>query len=161
MRRFQFEDASIDGNEEYDISGKEYITLISTCLQYSRYMSFRISSVDTNIPVRMLQHKVETSQEIMKVYSHYGNNVGKILTLIVYNELIEDMLQVSTSVFGWINGWNLVRPEDFAFYREDYSVFFYSRIHEGYCYLFAREDENVDNVIKGHGWSFLQSDTLI
>lgn len=150
--RYQFRDTDPSGHAEYNIDGEEYITLLKTCIQYCRYLSFRIMNERTFLPPGLVEHMTETTPKISRLYTRSCRSAGRIVTVVVYPELIEDMVQIAKGVFDWITGWGFQNPEDFAFIREDGSLFFHSRIHEGLCWLEPRDGENVESIIADHHW---------
>ena len=66
---------------------------------------------------------------------------------VVCDDLFNEMLEISDSLFKWIYGWGYTNPEDPTFYRDDDSVFFLSVIHDGECYLMPRVNEDVTAVV--------------
>lgn len=43
-------------------------------------------------------------------------------------------------------------PEDPVFYRDDGSVFFSSIIHDGKCFLFPTDSENISDIVSSDHW---------
>lgn len=68
------------------------------------------------------------------------------------SELRDFILQKTDRLFIWIYAWGFTNPEDPVFYRKDGSIFFESIIHEGECYLYPREDEDVSNIVSKEHW---------
>ena len=60
-----------------------------------------------------------------------------------------DLLKKEKSIFSWF--WEeekqLFHFENLTFYRDDGTVFFESITHEGECYLYAKETEDISQIV--------------
>lgn len=158
MSIYIFYDTDCNGEEEYDISGEDYTTLIKTCCKYCNTLSLRITHPDTDFANVLDKFAVNKNNEKNIAYQHYYgtnmdlNHISEIRYYEVCEELKEILLLASNSIFKWIYGWGYTNPEDPVFYRPDGSVFFYSIVHEGKCVLIPQVDEDVDSIILNEHW---------
>ncbi len=158
MSMFVFYDTDCNGEEEYDIFGEEYRTLIKACCKYCNTLSLRITHPDTSFVNELEKFATNKTNENISVYQHYfGTDMdAQCLYEIRYYKICEELertlLSISDSVFKWIYGWGQTNPEDPVFYRHDGSVFFYSIVHEGKCALIPQANENVEQIISNNHW---------
>ena len=158
MSAYIFYDTDYNGEEEYDISGKEYNTLIKICCKYCNTLSLRITHVDTSFVNELEKFAINKTNENNAVYQHYygadmtSNCLSEIRYYKICEELEKTLLLISDSIFKWIYGWGHTNPEDPVFYRHDGSVFFYSIVHEGKCALIPQTSENVEPIILNKRW---------
>ncbi len=163
MSIFVFYDTDCNGEEEYDISGEEYRTLIKLCCKYCDTLSLRITHIDTSFVNELEKFATKKTNENISVYQHYygADMNAQLLSEIRYykicDELERTLLSISDSVFKWIYGWGYTNPEDPVFYRHDGSVFFHSIVHDGKCVLTPQANENVAPIILNKHWLVSQS----
>lgn len=158
MNIFIFYDTDCNGEEEYDVFGEEYRTLIKVCCKYCDTLSLRITHFDTSFVNELEKFAIKKSNENITVYQHYyGTNIesqslSEIRFYKISKELEELLLSISDSIFKWIYGWGYTNPEDPVFYRRDGSVFFYSIVHEGKCVLMPQPNENIEPIVLNKYW---------
>lgn len=148
-----FFDTDASGNAEYDITGEEYKTLLEHCCRYSSVFSLyqdNIEAIRALEPYRIVVDDKVFHREVH--YGHYGNTEGKVIYYRVCEEIYDILTKHCNSLFQWINGWGYHNPTDPIFYREDGSVFLFTRIHEGVAALIPRKNEDVSNIIKNPLW---------
>ena len=61
MTKYKFYDSDIWGNEEYDISGDEYVKLIDFCCDNSLFLSLKHFTTRTQIFKELESYKLENS----------------------------------------------------------------------------------------------------
>ena len=172
-------------SQEYadDIENSEYISLVSSCCKYSKYLSFdyywwNAYKKPTHPPVeKILKHEVHDFEKMLtseaiknwtEVYLMRDSQI-QISSVMVrrYFEINEDTKNFVLS-FGnlfsyWSDAvWNMrgdplksynhEPAQNLIFYRGDQSVFFLSETHEGYCFLYPNDNEDVSDIVDKPGW---------
>lgn len=165
---YDWEDFDINGepySKEIDIAGEEYQMLIEKCFKYSSCFSLVFRPDNKDIP-----YPIELRYEKQKDYPEYNNYIiksvisnewpgtsteltGELRYYRCCKETKEMLYKFSDSIFAFefVFGEHF-NPEDPCFYRSDGTVLFASQIHEGECYLFPREDEDFEDVLKAIPW---------
>ena len=166
---------------EDDIENGEYSNLISCCCKYSKCLSFDYFWCDAlkkpdNPPVeKILKHEIRDFEKMLtdeakinwsKAFvDRYSQTTPKIVRK--YFEINEDTKNFVLS-FGnlfsyWSDAvWNMrgdplksynhEPAQNLIFYRSDKSVFFLSETHEGYCFLYSNDNEDVSDIVDKPGW---------
>ena len=164
-----------------DIENGEYSNLISRCCKYSKYLSFDYFWCDAlkkpdNPPVeKILKYEVCDFEKMLtaeskKNWSKVGVPLYPLTTPAMvgkYFEINEDTKNFVLS-FGnlfsyWSDAvWNMrgdplksynhEPAQNLIFYRSDKSVFFLSETHEGYCFLYSNDNEDVSDIVDKPGW---------
>ena len=165
MCYYRFFDTDPAGIEERDIEGKAYECLIHACEKHSSFISMRVTCDDNRYVQNLEKFRVFRTDGIKYVYSHYysrdsQNAQEEVRYYYLNSEMIEILLSMSDSVFKWINGWGYRNPEDLAFYRADGTVFFNSIVHEGKCYLYPRDGEDVQSVVDDR-WELVERSCML
>ena len=160
MGIYKFYDTDSTGLADYDIKGIAYNTLLETCFRYCSTVSMRIPSAQVVLPVAFERFRIPLTDNILYTYRHYyGDNFTQLQKEVHLFTLApsvrEGIMNITDSIFKWINGWGYQNPEDPAFYRKDGSIFFSSVIHEGECTLTPRQCENVNDIIAGGHWNYV------
>lgn len=158
IKRYNFYDTDITGNDEYDICDQEYKELIKICCKYSSYMSLIITNRNSSLLNKIRKYQIEKNENINYEFDHYNKNSIVIRYYKICPQLCEILLNETNSINSWINGWGFTNPEDPTFYREDGTVFFTSTIHEGVYSLFVRDNENLENILSSDLWIELEKD---
>ena len=162
MNKYVFRDTDITGFEEYDIVGDDYKTLIDTCCKYCTVMSLYITDLHLNGLEKLEKFRIPKRDNIKFVYKHYWGDplyYQKVRYYRVCPESKKLLIEISDSIFKWLNGWGNNNPDDPTFYREDGSVFFTSTIHEGLCVLIPKENEDVSKVLTNSNWKRMQDNS--
>ena len=164
MEMYREYDTNIDGdcNEELDISGNEYEKLLLKCFEYCDTFSIRVKEElleDSGCEelIALENYRIPTRENVLPAYSHYYKEFLPVVQeeIRCYRLLPETkkmLTNISNSIFAWISTREHKKPEDLAFYRRDGSVFFSSTVHEGYCNLFAKNGEKIDDIINNNIW---------
>jgi len=154
MKKYTFHDSDIFGEANYDIVGEEYHFLLNTCFKYCHSLSFIVRSKDVSIPPSLLAYRLPVTPFIEKQYERYKycNPPVQIYHFHLCKDTFPLILDITDSIFKWINAWGYSNPEDPIFYREDNSIFFSSIIHDGQCTLFPHEKENISLLINNPLW---------
>ena len=157
MSKYIFRDTDISGEAEYDITGDNYVKLISVCCKYSSYLSLRITSNEISGAKELEKYVVPKKKNLVYMYDQFyrENSLQSNLEVKYYRvcpELRDLLLRISDSIFKWINGWGYVNPEDPVFYRADGSVFFSSIIHDGECLLYPNDEEDISEILLNDNW---------
>lgn len=143
-----YPDATIE-----DICGEDYIELLTTCFQYSKYFSLTYLDRARDIP----------ELDPFLVYSAYTHSwpgtrwtseIGRFCVYRCTEETFQFLCNYVDSVLSWDAHFEHETPEDLAFYRSDKTLFFESVSHEGVCYLWNRPEENVFSVVSKNEWEF-------
>lgn len=161
MIKYKFYDTDSTGKEDYDITGEDYKELIQTCCKYCTVLSLRITDPQTCFIKELEQYRIFMENDIAIAYMHYYREFSieyqkKVRFYRVTSALCELLLHISDSVFQWIFAYDYHNPEDPVFYRTDGSIFFDSVIHEGYCTLRPREDEDISRILSRGNWVLLE-----
>ena len=64
-----------------------------------------------------------------------------------------ELLKKENNIFSWF--WEEKTPfhfENLTFYRNDGTIFFESITHEGECYLYAKDTEDVSRIVSNEHW---------
>lgn len=155
MNEFVFLDTDITGTEDYDIKGRDYSNLINICCKYCTVLSFRIVNSEISFQKELEKFQIPRPENIKYVYRHYYKNLenqSDIKYFRVCQELKDLLLEIADSIFELICGWDFKNPEDPVFYRDDGSVFFSSIIHDGKCFLFPTDSENISDIVSSGHW---------
>ena len=150
--KYKFLDTDDTGEEDYDIEGEDYRELIDACRQYCSVVSFDIYP------------KYEDAEYLMQIQQHLikRDNIYRVLDGCVtgsnkryYTVCAEmcELLKKGNNIFSWF--WEKEPPfhfENLTFYRNDGTVFFESITHEGECYLYAKETEDVIRIVSNEHW---------
>ena len=152
MREYKFLDTDPMGFgwEEYDIVGEDHAELIRTCCKYSKTVSFAIGIDKWSLIEKLEAYRIPKDNNITFISPvSWRNGIpDEIRYYRVCPELCELLIQYVDNIWDWL----FANPEDPIFYRADGSVFFKSRIHDGWCILTPRDDENVDHIVKKAHW---------
>lgn len=156
MYKYMFYDTDFYGKEEYDIKGSDYVRLLSTCIKYSKSFSCFIFDTEIVLPEFLEKYKMPLNKTVIDVYRRYFSNFEDPLDRIFYLSLSPEVCSwiysVTDRIFAWAFHEKPSCPDDPTFYREDGSIFFTSEIHEGYCTIFPRDNEDVNDIISVGIW---------
>ena len=144
-----YEDETID--EEFDISGKEYVDLITTCFKYSSVVSFYITNTDFPYYDELQKFRTNAPANVENCRGFSSRN-GKTEFFKVCPEIFDLMLKISDSMFKWIDGWDYTNPNDPVFHRKDGTTFMESLVDNCVVILHPRNDEKVDNIVSKRHW---------
>lgn len=151
MEKYVFYDTDYEGNEEYDIRGEAYEQLIRICCQYSTVLYLKYMQPDLQAVDLLKSFEIEKPQNISEdpvIHLPYCDK----RYYRVCPELCEVLLHVADGIFEWLSGWGFENPEDPTFYRSDGTVFFVSVVHNGFCALIPREDEDLGGLLQAVEW---------
>lgn len=157
MNVYKFYDTDPTGFADYDIKGSAYSTLLETCFQYCSAVSMRIASAQVVLPTVFERFRLPLTDNVLYAYRHYyGDNLTRLhkeaRLFTLSPQIMAEIMNITDSVFKWINGWGYKNPEDPVFYRKDGSIFFSSIIHEGECTLTPRQCENISHIVSQGNW---------
>lgn len=147
---YKFTDYTTDSD---DIKGADYLELISTCFLNSYYFSLIYFKESRNIDEL-------DSHLIKELYSDEwpgtpGTSHGGIMKIYKCNYDTERIIKTHVkSLFSWNTYFGDNNPEDISFYRKDKSIFFYSIIHEGECFIINTGKECVKSIVCKNGWEY-------
>lgn len=133
-------------NEEYDISGDDYLELLKLCEKYCCYFSLLFGEDSKYI---------ELFKPFRLPYDDMLRNVSYCMDCIpmyfpITEETIKLLMSVSDSIFGF--PYKHKTTADLTFYRRDKTIFLSSTTHDGVCTLTPIENENVENIISNELW---------
>lgn len=165
-------------SQEYadDIENSEYISLVSSCCKYSKYLSYDYFWWDAykkpdNPPIeKILKHEVHnfekmltdearTNWEKVHLIRHSQIQINSVM-MRKYFEVNEDTKSFVLSFGNLFSYWentdskyyNDEPAQNLIFYRSDQSVFFLSETHEGYCFLYPNDNEDISDIVDKPGW---------
>lgn len=161
MKRYKFYDTDITGREDYDIIGEYYKELIQICCKYCTVFSLKFTDPRTCFMKELEKYRIPIDKNAVIAYAHYYRELSieyqkEIRFYKITPALCELLLHISDSVFHWSFAYGYHNPEDPVFYRSDGSIFFDSVIHEGYCTLMPREDEDIRSILSKGNWVLLE-----
>ena len=154
--KYRFCDTDDTGWEEYDIEGYDYRALIDACCQYCSIVSFDIypEYADAEYLTQIQKYLVKRDDTYRVVTEEFGSYVtGSDKRYYTVCPEMCDLLKKETSIFSWL--WKENNPfhfENLTFYRNDETVFFESITHEGECYLYAKETEDISQIVSNELW---------
>lgn len=150
---YEFSDTDETGNEEYNLDGEEYRTLIEKCGEYCTVFSLIVTNEKSQLLEKLHRLEIPKNENITYEFEHYKNCNLKIKYYMVCRESMGEILSNTKGIFCFINGWGYSNPEDLTFYRKDGSVFFTSTVHEGECKLFVDDTkEDVSQILSSGVW---------
>lgn len=144
--KYRFCDSDETGWDEYDIEGKDYRALIDVCSRYCSFISFDTAMLDTGA-----EYLSRIEKHLIKVEKAF--TTGDVRRYYAFGAEVCELLKKESCIFSWF--WEENNPfhfENLTFYRADETVFFESVTHEGECYLYVRETEDVSQVVANELW---------
>lgn len=160
MARYFFRDTDEVGDAEFDISGQEYLLLMERCFKYCKSVSFR-AHPESKKEVALLDHQLPITDYVLELYQSMGErgvqtSSGLIPFEIKHYELAPAVkayiLTQSNNLWGWICDCDHQNPEDIAFFRADGSIFLYTSIHDGECFLISYDNEHISDILSIGNW---------
>ena len=149
---YRFYDSDYYGNEEYDITGGEYKSLIQLCCDYSKQVSFRYFGDRPTELYEVLENFKEKSITYVSANQSKDTFVSEeIVYYRVCPEICQILQEKVDGIFKWIYGRGHKNPEDPQFFKSDGSVFLASSIHNGTVAIFGNETE-IKDVVKNPLW---------
>ena len=153
---YRFCDTDETGWNEYDIDGEDYRLLIDVCCQYCTSVSFDIypQYEDAEYLMQIQKYLIkreDTYRVVIKEFASCETGADKRY-YTVCTEMC-DLLKKEKSIFSWY--WeekSLFHFENLTFYRNDGTIFFESITHEGKCYLYAKEAEDISSIVSNELW---------
>ena len=141
---------------EYDIQGKEHDELIRVCFQYSDTFSVllgqNIPLADKLKPFEITVADPDGYEYAPPYYFIYPEQLRALHFYRICPELYTILTDNIHSIWEWIDGWDFKNPENPHFYRADGTCFFMCNTHDGECFFYAREDEDVSVVVNKEHW---------
>ena len=148
---YRFYDTDATGTANYDLTGEEYRVLLDKCFEYSAFLSFFVRSPGVSLPPALESCRIPVTPAMAAHYERYAV-AGQGHAYRLSPQSRSCILEITDSLFKWLDGWGQHHPEDPVFYRADGSVFFSSVIHDGFATLHPRENEDVSTVIQNPLW---------
>jgi hypothetical protein len=154
--KYRFCDTDETGWDEYDIEGADYRALIDACCQHCSIVSFDISPQYEDAEYLMqiqkyLIQRDDTYRVVTREFASY--TIGSDKRYYTVCAEVCNLLKKEKSIFSWF--WEEKNPfhfENLTFYRNDGTVFFESITHEGECYLYAKETEDISQIVSNELW---------
>ena len=151
-------------NEEYDISGYEYLKLLTLCEKYCCYFSLcfgeKSEYIEIFTPFELPDIGFTKSENYCKIERNSKMKdltslieIGRTMYFKITEKTIKLLMTLSDSIFGLPYLDIYKTTADLAFYRSDKSTFFSSTTHEGICTLFPTDNENVESIISNSHWT--------
>ena len=171
-------------SQEYadDIENSEYISFVSSCCKYSKYLSYdyywwdALKKPETPPIEKILKYEVHNFEKILTVETRknwekswliHNSQIlidqGMKRKYFEINEDTKNFVLSYGSLFSywedavWLN-YNYEPAQNLIFYRDDQTAFFRSVTHERYCSLYPNDDEDVSIIINKPGW--ISSDSI-
>lgn len=148
MTKYIFYDTDDSGNADYDICGADYARLIRCLCRYCDVLSVAVTSPDLAWYRALQKLEIPRPDGLEPVITQNGT----LKFFRVCPELVSLLLTISDSIFSWIDAWGYHNPTDPTFYRMDGSMFFTSTIHEGYCLICPKAEEDVGDILSDPCW---------
>ena len=154
--KYKFRDTDDIGEDDYDIEGESYRELIDICCQYCSVVSFDLYPqwADAEYLMQIQQHLIKRDNTYRRVVKEFGSYVtGSDKRYYTVCAEMCELLKKGNNIFSWF--WEKEPPfhfENLTFYRNDGTVFFESITHEGECYLYAKETEDVIRIVSNEHW---------
>ena len=142
-------------DEDYTIEGPDLEELLRVCFAYSDYFSIWFSPhVQWTEKLKPYEITVDPSCFEYAPPRRLGRLCigGIAMDLHFYRtcpELYQILIENTHDVW---DGWNYEQPAFKHFYRSDGTCFFMSHEHEGKCFLYLREGEDVFSVVDKEHW---------
>ena len=153
-----FDTDLLTGNEDYDIVGADYAELIQTCFRYSEYFSVWFSP-HVQWAEKLKPYEITVDPACFEYAPPRDSKPSHIADIVIYlhfyricPELYTILTDNIHSIWEWIDGWDFKNPENPHFYRADGTCFFMCNTHDGECFFYAREDEDVSVVVNKEHW---------
>ena len=139
-----------DNDNSIDITGENLRTLIDICFRYSS-MLYLFSWEKKNELPNELKNNWITSPDYIKKELCYAPLPGKITDHLFAFRCIDEtklfLQSAMTGLFESIDGF-----EDLTFYREDGRIFLRVITHEGECYFYPDDNEDVEKIVTKDHW---------
>lgn len=151
--KYKFSDTDETGWDEFEIEGDDYRKLIDTCCQYCSVVSFDIFPEYENAEylTQIQKYLIKRDNTYKVVDNAYTTGSDKRYYAICAEMC--DLLKKEKNIFSWFWEENkLFHFENLTFYRNDGTIFFESITHEGYCYLYAKETEDISQIVSNEHW---------
>lgn len=146
-----FFDYNDDTNEDCDIQGEDYRELLRVCFQYSEVFSVWISPFMA-LSDQLKPYEITVARNCYEYAPPYDDSA-----FLHFYRICPEVYWILTdhihSIWEWIdNGHNFNNPETPHFYRSDGTCFFMCDAHNGACYFYTREGEDVSSVVSRGNW---------
>ena len=158
MQKYEYYNYNYYGDENigYKFPKSAYRDLLKACFEHSSFFSVRIMGIKAadKIPQELDKFRIATSERVLELYGirtiYDGDSYAtqEIRCYKLSAEVCDFILNFTDDLFEWNYVCGDENPEDPMFFRNDESVFFYSSIHDEYCYLLVKPNENVDSIIQ-------------
>ena len=150
--KYRFCDTDGIGEADYDIEGKDYRELIDVCCHYCSVVSFDLypQYADAEYLMQIQQHLIKRNNTYRLLDRAQTGSDKRYYTVCA--EMCE-LLKKENNIFSWF--WEEKNPfhfENLTFYRNDGTIFFESITHEGECYLYAKDTEDVSRIVSNEHW---------
>ena len=142
-------------NEEYDITGADYEELIRACFQYSAYFSVWFSPhVRWTEKLKPYEITVDPACfEYAPPYAPHPQNKGNMVIDLHFYRICPELYPIwIENMHNIWDGWNYDQPSFLHFYRSDGTCFFMSNAHDGCCFFYLRDGEDVSSVVSKAYW---------
>lgn len=164
MRIYYFDDCD-PHNEDItlDIRDEAFRDLINSSMHYCTSFSIDLHDsyhIKDAIINRLKDFEINDQKIIQKVLEHKDNHLvppeqGFMRHYYWLNSKTNQLIfQLQDSLFDWNLYSKYKMPENITLYRSDNTVFFTSITHEGFAYLYLRENEDMSQIIDNQ-WSEL------
>lgn len=145
IKFFDYDDVS---DSDVIIKGKSFQILLDICFEYSKEFSFSFDETNhkqfPTLDAYMIRKELETPYH----YESYPTTRKWIKFYRCCEKAKQAILNITDDFWKLCGAPDLLNPEDLTFYRQDKSVFFCSRWHEGYGTFYPRRDEDVSAFFK-------------
>ena len=150
---------------ERDICGEDYKEFIDKCFEYCTLLSFDVPIECSYLTKDIIAYEkhIDITPAVYSLWQEYYNNgpSGACLErkyFVSCNET-KEFLYGFNSIFSYLwedaekdTSSNMRKFENLIFYRDDLSVFFKAETHEGYCFMYPEENEDVKEIVGKNGW---------
>lgn len=141
--------------EFYEIKGADYEELVKVCFRYSESLSMWFSSfLDWGEQLKPYEINVDPNCfEYAPPYDRISPPKNDVGFHIHFYRICPELYHILMDhMHGIWDGYNYEKPSDMHFYRADGTCFFRTDSHNGECFFYLREGEDVSSVVSKENW---------
>lgn len=162
MKKFYFSDYNDIKQQEQDLQGEDFDTLLETCLQFCSFFSFDMVSVNgyanhTSLSAfdryEITDIAWEQYRNVWKYFEFHESDAYSVRHYYQLNKTTKNILKSTfNSLFSTPYIDEYIFLANLTFFRSDKTIFFCSETHEGDAFLFVKNTESVRNLLSLGKW---------
>lgn len=153
--KYAFFDGNCYEDVEYDIQGADHDELMRVCFTHSEVFSVLLGR-DIPLADTLRPFEITVEPECYEYAPPYACNGPSMIRELHFYRVCPELYSILTenihSIWEWIDGWDFKNPENPHFYRADGTCFFMCNTHDGECFFYTRDDEDVSSVVTKDHW---------